>query len=215
MIAAGNVDQVGVVAGLVDPQQPADIACGQLTAVMNADRQRLAERAAVGLIAEVEGEMVDALALLYPGLKAQVRPGWWSRVRLGLAERLDIRDKLVEIPLQDPALFTGDPDWQQFIRDDPLALREVTSGFLLANLELDRRIDHAVTEIACPLLLMLSGGDRIIDNPATRELFDEFVSPRKRLFEYPEADHTLEFEPGRDGFVDDLVEWLGDVVVAC
>ena len=75
-------------------------------------------------------ELVDALALLYPGLKARVRPGWWARFRLGLAERLDIRDKLVEIPLQDPSLFTGDPGWQQFIRDDPLALHEVTSGFL-------------------------------------------------------------------------------------
>jgi len=157
-------------------------------------------------------ELVDALALLYPGLKAQVRPGWWSRVRLGLAERLDIRDKLVEIPLQDPALFTGDPDWQQFIRDDPLALREVTSGFLLANLELDRRIDHAVTEIACPLLLMLSGGDRIIDNPATRRLFERFSSPKKRLLEYDEAEHTLEFDPSRERFIADLLSWLDGLV---
>jgi len=156
-------------------------------------------------------ELVDALALLYPGLKARVRPGWWARFRLGLAERLDIRDKLVEIPLQDPSLFTGDPGWQQFIRDDPLALHEVTSGFLLANQELDRRVDRCVTGISCPLLLMLSGGDRIIDNVATRELFERFSSPEKRLLEYDEAAHTLEFEPSRERFVADLIGWLDEL----
>lgn len=160
-------------------------------------------------------ELVDALALLYPGIRAQVRPGWWARFRLGLARRLGVVDRLVDIPLEDPALFTSSEKWQQFIREDRATLRQLTVSFLLANRRLDQLSQDAPARVHCPVLMMLAGKDKIIDNPATRELFDEFVSPRKRLFEYPEADHTLEFEPGRDGFVDDLVGWLGDVVVAC
>ncbi|HAA52642.1 MAG TPA: hypothetical protein DCE43_23205 [Planctomycetaceae bacterium] len=157
--------------------------------------------------------LVDGLALLYPGLKSRIRPGWWARFRLDLARRLEIRDKLVDIPLQDPALFTGDPDWQQFIRDDPLSLHEVTVGFLLANQDLDQQVDLAVTQVECPLLLMLAGGDRIIDNVATRELFQRFSSDEKRLLEYADAEHTLEFESSRDAFVADLLGWLEQVIV--
>ena len=158
-------------------------------------------------------DLVDGLALLYPGLKARIKPGWWARFRLDLARRLEIRDKLVDIPLQDPARFTGDTDWQQFIRDDPLSLHEVTVGFLLANQDLDQQVDLAVTQVDCPLLLMLAGGDRIIDNVATRELFQRFSSTEKRLLEYPDAEHTLEFESSRDAFVADLLSWLEQVVV--
>ena len=164
------------------------------------------------VVASRRPDLVDGLALLYPGLKSRVRPGWWARVRLGLARRLEIRDKLVEIPLRDPALFTGDPDWQRFIRNDPLALREVTVGFLLANQDLDREVDLAVTRIACPLLLMLAGGDRIIDNVASRELFGRFGSEQKRLLEYRDAAHTLEFESAREEFIADLLGWLDELV---
>ena len=160
-------------------------------------------------------ELVDALALLYPGIRARVRPGWWASFRLGLARRLGILDRLVDIPLEDPALFTPVAEWQQFIRDDPLTLRQLTVSFLLANRQLDRLAEEAVARVHCPLLMMLAGKDRIIDNRATRELFGEFISPKKRLVEYPMAGHTLEFEPDRDDFIDDLVGWLGDVVATC
>lgn len=156
-------------------------------------------------------ELVEALALLYPGIKARVRPGWWDRGRLKLAERLGIRERLVDIPLQDPALFTADPGWQQFIKDDPLTLRRLTVGFLLANRDLDRHSEANVTRIRCPLLMMLAGEDRIIDNEATRLLFGKIGSQSKRLVEYPAAQHTLEFESKRDEFIDDLLDWLGEI----
>ncbi len=156
-------------------------------------------------------ELVDGVALLYPGIRARVRPGCWDRGRLKLAEWLGVVDRLVDIPLQDPALFTADPDWQQFIEDDPLTLRQLTVGFLLANRELDRHSEANIERVRCPLLMMLAGADRIIDNRATRLLFGKIGSQRKRLVEYPEAQHTLEFESKRDEFIDDLLDWLGEI----
>lgn len=159
-------------------------------------------------------ELIDALALLYPGLCAKVRPRWDQLARLRLAELLDIRRKLVPIPLRDPALFTGEPTWQEFIRRDERALHEVTTSFLIANRELDRLVAATAASIRCPVLMMLAGRDRIIDNEATRRFFDRIASSSKRLIEYPAAQHTLEFEPNRDEFIADLIRWLDDTV-AC
>src|SRR5262245_33630646 len=46
-------------------------------------------------------ELVDALALLYPGLFARVQPNGWQRFRLWLARKLELRHVRVEVPLND------------------------------------------------------------------------------------------------------------------
>lgn len=159
-------------------------------------------------VAATRPELVDGLALLYPGICPRIAPTWPQATGLKLARRLGIERRSVRIPLDDPALFTGQPEWQQFIRDDPLALREVTVGFLNASRELDRLVAAGTDRIQCPTLLMLSGRDEIIDNAATRDWFGRVASTEKRTIEYPEARHTLEFEPNRAAIVDDLLGWL-------
>jgi alpha-beta hydrolase superfamily lysophospholipase len=153
-------------------------------------------------------DLLDGLALLYPGLCARVRATWWQQVQLTLAETLGIRHKRVPIPLQDPALFTGQAVWQDYIQHDPLALRDVSVSFLLANRELDRLLPACPAKIRHPVLLMLAGRDRIIDNAATRAYVEQFASSARTVREYPEACHTLEFEPDRAQIVDDLLAWL-------
>ena len=153
-------------------------------------------------------ELVDGLALLYPGLCSRVQPTAWQRARLSLARTLDVRHKRVEIPLNDPALFTADPRWQEFIRNDPLVLREVTSGFLLAHQDLTHESLAAAPQIHCPTLLMLAGRDQIIDNEATKNWARQLGTRELTLHEYPDAQHTLEFEPQPDRFVNDLLAWL-------
>ena len=156
-------------------------------------------------------ELVDALALLYPGLCSRVGPTAVQRARLWLARTLDIRNKRIEIPLNDPALFTAEPIWQEFIRHDPLTLRDVTSGFLLAHQDLTRESLGAASAIHCPTLLMLAGRDRIIDNAATKDWSRRLSTRELTLHEYPDAQHTLEFEPHPEQFVADLLAWLESV----
>lgn len=153
-------------------------------------------------------ELVDALALLYPGLCSRVGPTAVQRARLWLARKLDIRNKRIEIPLNDPAHFTAEPRWQEFIRRDPLALRDVTSGFLLAHQDLTRESLEAAPRILCPTLLMLAGRDRIIDNAATKAWAQRLGTGNLTLHEYPNAQHTLEFESSPQPFVADLLAWL-------
>lgn len=156
-------------------------------------------------------ELIDALALLYPGICARVGPSAWQTVRLWLARKGEIRHRRIAIPLNDPALFTAEPRWQEFIRRDPLALRDVTSGFLLAHQNLTRASLAAAPAIRCPVLTMLAGQDRIIDNGATRRWLSGLTSDDVWLREYPNAQHTLEFEPQPEVFISELLMWLNRV----
>lgn len=153
-------------------------------------------------------ELLDGLALLYPGLCARVRPSFLQRLRLSLARRLDIKYRRIPIPLNDPALFTAEPRWQEFIRNDRLALREVTSGFLLAHQDLTRESLAAAPKIRCPILMMLAGRDQIIDNVASWCWLHRSGCREITLHEYAEAQHTLEFERQPDRFISDLLAWL-------
>lgn len=159
-------------------------------------------------VAACRAELVDAMALLYPGICPRIRPSAWQRVQLRLARSLDITRKVAPIPLRDPALFTAEPVWQRRIESDRLALHEATSGFFLSNAELDRLVADSAAAIRCPVLCMLAGRDRIIDNVATRSFLEQVSSRDKTVLEYENAAHTLEFEPNRDAIVADLIEWL-------
>jgi acylglycerol lipase len=154
-------------------------------------------------------ELIDGLILLYPGIKTLIKASMWQNFQLSLARSFDVLYKRIPIPLSDPALFTSNPEWQEFIRTDKTALRDVTVAFLLASRELDHQADAAASKIRCPTLLMLSGKDRIIDNVATKEWYKSLASQEQALFEYPDSAHTLEFESCRDQYIGDLISWLG------
>ena len=163
------------------------------------------------IVAARRPDLLDAVALLYPGICARVQPTRWQRARLSLARKLDIRHPRIEIPLSDPTLFTGQPEWQEFIRQDRLALREVTVGFLLAHQDITQAAIESASHILQPVLLMLAGKDDIIDNAATKMWRQRLGTNYVTLHEYPDARHTLEFEPNSEHFLGDLLTWLEGV----
>lgn len=159
-------------------------------------------------IAALFPERIDGLALLYPGLCAKIAPSTLQRALLKFGLAVGRGQKRIDVPLHDPKLFTGRPEWQDFIRNDPLALHKISLDFLQAGLDLDNLVAARAEQITAPLLLMLAGGDQIIDNDGTRRLIRQFGSREKTEFEYPAARHTLEFEPNREEIFDDLIGWL-------
>jgi len=156
-------------------------------------------------------DLIDALALLYPGICSRVGPRLDQDLILRAVAFFDIKWRKTRIPIDEPEYFTAEPAWQEFIRNDPLVLHQATVGFQRSNRALDRLAAAAPPQIRCPALLMLAGKDRIADNRKTRRYFERFASPDKRVEEYAGAAHTLEFEPDRDRFIADLIDWLGGV----
>jgi acylglycerol lipase len=152
-----------------------------------------------------------------PGLTdgvALLCPGFYPRVSLSLREktavvwaRLMRPTRLFPIPLSDPQLFTSTEKWLKFLREDPLTLHQATARFLVASAAFDLYLRDVPSRIKIPVLLMLAGRDRIIDNRPTRDLVERFAGP-KEIVEYPEAHHTLEFEPDPERHVTDLLGWL-------
>ena len=156
-------------------------------------------------------DLFDSLCLLYPGLISQVKPTWWQRYKLRMAELKEWGPFHIPIPLNYPELFTDEKYWQEFIRNDELTLHQVTVSFMCANLRMSTYLKRNMPNLELPVLMMHAGRDQIIDNVRTKELFDSMTRAPRTFINYPEARHTLEFEPKTDQFIDDLLEWLAGV----
>jgi acylglycerol lipase len=85
---------------------------------------------------------VASLALIAPGLFPKVDIPLTQKIRVGWSAIAN-RHAAFDIPLNDPEMFTANPARQAFIREDKLALRQVTAAFLLASRKLDRYAQKA------------------------------------------------------------------------
>ena len=151
---------------------------------------------------------IASLTLVAPGLFPQVDLPFAQKIRVGLSAVVARRARF-DIPLNDPALFTGNPTRREFICDDPLALRKVTTSFLLTSQQLDRAARAiARNPQGCPIRVFLAGRDRIIDNRRTKAFIRRLPWAVREITEYDHAHHTLEFEPDPEAYFTDLVDWV-------
>ncbi len=155
-----------------------------------------------------------SLTLITPGLYPLVGVSNAEKFRIGLS-MLSKPTNLFDIPLNDPGLFTSVPKWMAFLRDDPLQLHQATAGFYLASRRMDRIALALGDAPSVPIHLMLAADERIIDNERTRHFVRELRWPNRVITTYQHSRHTLEFDPDRDAYLDDLVRWLRDPAVYC
>jgi acylglycerol lipase len=153
-------------------------------------------------------DLVDALALICPGLHPRVGVSRADRWRIALAYFIQPR-KTFPIPLSDPALFTESHAGQEFIANDPLGLRAATASLLAASSFIDRVVRRIPNKVHQPSLLMLAGRDRIVDNEKTLAFFEKLASKRRDVINYPEGHHTFEFDADPSQYARDLIAWLG------
>lgn len=147
------------------------------------------------------------LILQTPGICPRIDLPLGQRLAIGLTRLVRPR-RLFPIPLTEPELFTQTPYWLDFLREDPLALHHATARFLVESRRLDFYLRRAYRGVQCPVLVMLAGKDRIIDNARTREYVAQFPTKVMRIVEYPTASHTLEFEPDPLPIFRDVEQWL-------
>src|SRR5262249_44282758 len=146
--------------------------------------------------------LVEGLVLLCPGFFPRVRPTVGERLGI-LWAWLTAPQSLFSIPLDEPELFTATPRWLRFLREDEKSLHRATARFLVESVRLDIYLRFAPRHVRVPVLLLLAGHDRIIYNDPTRAYVGRFAFLDREVHEYPDAHHTLEFEPAPDVFLSD------------
>jgi alpha-beta hydrolase superfamily lysophospholipase len=159
-------------------------------------------------VARHHAALIDALALICPGMYSPFLPGVAKRIILAAPVPDRMRGRCVRIPLRRPELFTDTPRWREFIAQDPLALRRVTWRFAQEDRRLTRFARESAHFLHLPTLMMLAGQDRIVNNSRARQFFGRVVGAHKTLIEYGGAAHTLEFERDPSEYFADLADWL-------
>ena len=161
-------------------------------------------RPAVGFALEAQDELTG-LVLVCPALKAKVTVSPLEKLKVFTGRFVAPRWR-VRIPLT-PELFTRNERWLEFIRNDPLALRDVTARFFFEQAFWDRRLRQQAG-LRLPVLMFQAGRDEIVDNEAVRAWFANQPAAEKHSVVYPEFVHLLDFEADRERYWNDLVEWL-------
>ena len=155
-------------------------------------------------------DLYRSLILSAPGILPRVDVTLTTKIRVAQSLAAGQPLRRFPIPLEDPHLFTENPERIRYIAEDPLSLRELTAQFLSESRRLDRLAQAAARTVRLPTFLALAETDRIINNAATRALV--YAMPvRRHVVAYPGAHHTLEFEPDPMPYFRDLVAWIEQV----
>jgi acylglycerol lipase len=162
-------------------------------------------------VARLHPALLEALALICPGIYSPYMPGVLKRALLAIPVPARIQQCRLRIPLRRPELFTSSPHWQRFIAEDPFALRTITWRFAQQDRHLTDVARQSAPFIHCPMLMMLAGQDQILDNELCRQFFSQVAGSRKTLIEYPAAAHTLEFEHDSDVYFANLADWIRQI----
>lgn len=140
-------------------------------------------------------------------------PGLYTYTDLTTGEKLKVagsntfrRVSYLPIPLA-AEMFTDDPAYQQFVKSDPLTLREATTTTFYQTHKARKYIEHHRQNLTMPVFMALAKHDVICDNAADQKFLDGIPAAPKRLRSY-EARHILEFSKDRDPFFTDLATWL-------
>lgn len=157
-------------------------------------------------------DRLTGLALICPGLQSRRGTGAAQQRVVRVANALGCGGLKFPIPLQEPAWFTNSVTAQAYIRDDPFTLRKVTLRLAAASAELYRAVTVDPEPIRTPTLLMLADADAIVDNEGVRAFVERHHVGPTEVIRYPDAAHTLEFEPDPSEHLRDLAAWCRGLV---
>lgn len=103
------------------------------------------------------------------------------------------------------------PEAIEFARRDPLALRSVTARFYWQVFLARKRFERVRHRLRLPVLMLLAGNDRIVDNARNKRLFCSLRSDDAVLILYPDARHILELSNARERFFEDIIRWMARI----
>lgn len=151
-------------------------------------------------------EEVDGLILISPAIK--------TKVTLALKDKLDALvssflnpAKKIHTPLNDE-MFTENKRYADFIKNDPLKLRELTARFYRELVMMDIFLSRRIKSVDMPILSVLAGDDDIVDNEKLKAWHNGLRARDKTLKVFEECRHFLPFDGNVDDVVDFVTRWI-------
>lgn len=154
---------------------------------------------------------IGGLVLSAPWLGEVRAMGRWQRRVTPILARLVPRLP-VPAPL-DPGVLTRDPQEAARRRADPLVHERVSAGLLVRVAEARADALAGPPPAGVPLLLLVPGDDRLLDQEPTVAWLRRHPSPERRLEELPGRRHEPLNDLGRDEVMGLLLDWLASVAV--
>jgi len=104
--------------------------------------------------------------------------------------------------------LTRDPEVQRELVADRLRHDRMSAPLFFGMVEGGRLLIDRAGEIRSPLVMVVSGQDRIVDPAAAREFYDRLGSEDKTLLLYPKMLHEPLNDVGRQQVLDDIARWI-------
>jgi alpha-beta hydrolase superfamily lysophospholipase len=109
-----------------------------------------------------------------------------------------------------PDMVTRSESVRNWLNNDPDMRFSPTGKMLLELLKMSLSVPK-IRKIGCPVFMITSGIDSIVDGKASKRIFDRLDSPEKKELVFPEAWHDLMFDPVIDELIDELATWTAHV----
>ncbi|MGE4130886.1 MAG: lysophospholipase [Bdellovibrionales bacterium] len=151
-------------------------------------------------------EYVQALSLSSPafGLSVQV-PRFKEALAKVAVKWVPTLTMYNEIRYED---LTRDEEMLKSHRSDTLRHEKISPGLFLSMLENFKLASDEADHIKIPVLMQLSGEDRIVSTEASRDLFEKIPNKSKSLIVYPDSLHEVFNDRERDHAIADLKKFI-------
>jgi alpha-beta hydrolase superfamily lysophospholipase len=114
--------------------------------------------------------------------------------------------KTVAVPFTS-AMCTRDSDYQAAMDANPDEVREASLKLLMNTMGEQRRARKTALATAVPVLFLVPGDDRLVDERAGLKLYTRIGPADKTIIEYPGMLHALSIDRGRERVFDDILGW--------
>lgn len=115
--------------------------------------------------------------------------------------------KLFDLPLT-PDMFTDNPVFLDYVKQDPLRLTTATASFLIESLKLRHKAMADGVKLTMPLLVLQSGCDQIVEEQAVSNWFETVPSRDKNLKVFETMAHSLDFDQNSEPYLQLLISWI-------
>ncbi|NJL25742.1 MAG: alpha/beta hydrolase [Calothrix sp. SM1_5_4] len=110
-----------------------------------------------------------------------------------------------EIKYED---LTRDEEMLKSYRTDTLRHDKISPGLFLSMVESFPLAIEQAGEIRGPVLMQISGDDRLVSAQASREFFERLPNKKSQLLVYPESLHEVYNDLDRDHVIADLKKFM-------